>query len=73
MVSSNQSIFLNKLYEQDFYLGLEITAKLLNEKRFQEIDLENLIDEIKSIVRREQRELKSRLTTLVEHLIKLIY
>lgn len=61
------------LYEQDFYLWLERTAKLLKEKRFEKIDLNNLVEEIESIVRSEKRELKSRLKLIITHLLKWQY
>jgi hypothetical protein len=61
------------LYHQDFYLWLQTTAKLLKEHRFQEIDLENLIEEIESMGRSEKRELESRLVTIIEHLLKCLY
>jgi hypothetical protein len=62
---------LSTLYDRDFYLWLDTTAKLLKGRCFEELDLENLIEEIESIGRSEKRELKSRLITLVEHLLQL--
>lgn len=64
---------LSTLYEQDFYLWLNTTAKLLKERCFDELDLENLVEEIESMGRSEKRELKSRLIILLEHLLKLKY
>ncbi|HEY9849274.1 MAG TPA: DUF29 domain-containing protein [Leptolyngbyaceae cyanobacterium] len=61
------------LYEQDFYLWLEKTAKLLKEKRFEELDLNNLVEEIESMGRSEKRELKSRLKLILTHLLKWQY
>jgi hypothetical protein len=63
----------SNLYEQDFYLWLQTTAKLLREKKLDQVDLENLIEEIESMGRSERKELKSRLTTLIEHLLKIKY
>ncbi len=62
-----------KLYETDFYLWLEKTADLLKAHKFEQIDLDNLIEEIEAMGRNEKRELKSRLTTIIEHLLKLKY
>ncbi|HBL12656.1 MAG TPA: DUF29 domain-containing protein [Cyanobacteria bacterium UBA11162] len=73
MVAHSQPQLNHLLYEQDFYLWIQTTAKLLKEHRFQEVDLENLIEEIESMGRSEKKELKSRLIVLIEHLLKLIY
>jgi hypothetical protein len=61
------------LYDQDLYLWWVKTADLLKQKRFEELDLENLIEEIESMGKRERRELANRLTTIIEHLLKLSY
>ncbi|MFM6139845.1 MAG: DUF29 domain-containing protein, partial [Sphaerospermopsis kisseleviana] len=53
------------LYEQDFYLWLQTTANLLENNKFDELDIKNLIEEINSIGRSEKKELKSRLITLI--------
>ena len=37
------------------------------------MDLENLLEEIESLGRSEKKEIKSRLTTLIEHLLKRLY
>lgn len=62
-----------KLYEQDFYLWIQTTVKLLSEGKLEELDIENLIEEIDSMGRREKKELKTRLIVLIEHLLKLQY
>ena len=51
------------LYEQDYYLWLEKTISLLENRQFSELDLENLIDEIKDMSRRERQKLESLLTS----------
>jgi len=61
------------LYDQDFYLWLETTAQLLKDRRFEEIDRVNLIEEIETMGRSEKKELKSRLIVIIEHLLKLKY
>jgi hypothetical protein len=61
------------LYDQDFYLWIKTTARLLREGKFNQLDLENLIEEIEAMGRSEKKELKSRLITLIEHLLKLQY
>lgn len=62
-----------KLYEQDFYLWIQTTVKLLSEGKLEQLDIENLIEEIDSMGRREKKELKTRLIVLIEHLLKLQY
>jgi hypothetical protein len=72
-MKSHQSSITKILYEQDFYLWLQETAKLLKEHDFERLDLENLIEEIKTMGRSEKRELESRLIAVIEHLLKLMY
>ena len=59
------------LYEKDYYLWIEKTISLLENRQFSELDLENLIDEISSMGKSEKRSLESYLTRLLEHLLKL--
>ena len=61
------------LYERDFVMWVENTVTQLKQKNFADIDLENLIDEVESLGKRDKRELKSRLITLFEHLLKRHY
>ncbi len=58
------------LYEQDFNLWLERQATLLRERRFDELDVDNLVEEVESIGRSDKREVKSRLIVLLKHLLK---
>ncbi|MBD2293675.1 DUF29 domain-containing protein [Anabaena sphaerica FACHB-251] len=61
------------LYDQDFYLWIETTAKQLKAGNFAEIDLENLIEEIESMGRSEKHALESNLVILLMHLLKYKY
>ena len=63
----------NQLYHQDFYLWIQATTKLLQEAKFSQLDLENLIEEMQAMGRREKRELRSRLIILLMHLLKWKY
>jgi len=63
----------DQLYHQDFYLWIQATSKLLQAGKFSQLDLENLIEEIKAMGRREKRELRSRLIILLMHLLKWQY
>jgi len=61
------------LYEQDFLLWSEDTAAKLKVRDFENLDLENLIEEVESLGRSNRKELSSRLIRLLEHLLKRIY
>ena len=61
------------LYDRDFYLWTETTAKLLAQRKFSEVDIVNLVEEIKTLGRSEKRELKNRLIVLLTHLLKWKY
>jgi hypothetical protein len=61
------------LYEQDYYLWLEKTVNLLEDRRFSELDIENLVEEIKAMSQQAREKLEGLLTQLLIHLLKLIY
>jgi hypothetical protein len=63
----------SNLYDEDYCLWLETTAKLLQERRFEELDIDNLVEEIQGLAKSDRRELRNRLTVLLEHLLKLAY
>ena len=60
-------------YEKDFYSWTQEQAELLKNGRFLELDIDNLIEEVESMGRSEKRELESRLTILLLHLLKWKY
>jgi Domain of unknown function DUF29 len=60
----------NSLYEADFYAWTQEQARLLRERRFDDLDLDNLVDEVESVGSSEKREIKSRLVVLIGHLLK---
>ena len=61
------------LYENDYLQWIENTVARLKNRDFENIDLENLIEEIETLGRSEKRELESRLTILLMHLLKYKY
>jgi Domain of unknown function DUF29 len=61
------------LYETDFAQWLDQTAQILKERRFDELDVENLVEEIEALNRSEKREVESRLEVLLMHLLKWHY
>src|SRR5205823_14340628 len=60
----------NGLYEKDFYGWTQQQARLLRERRWDDLDLDNLVDEVESVGRSDNREIESRLEILLAHLLK---
>jgi hypothetical protein len=73
MIATASHINLKNIYDQDFNQWLEITANLLKQKSFNELDLENLIEEIEAMGKSQKRELENRLIVLIIHLLKWKY
>ncbi|MBK1633594.1 hypothetical protein CKO31_23185 [Thiohalocapsa halophila] len=61
------------LYEHDIHAWTRQTAELLKARRFQDIDVEHLIEELENMARRDRQELVSRLKILLGHLLKWEY
>ena len=68
-----EKINLKQLYEIDDNLWLEETVKLLKEKKFAELDLENLIEELDDSARERKHQVKSLLKQIIIHLLLLEY
>ncbi|MFM5981738.1 MAG: DUF29 domain-containing protein [Sphaerospermopsis kisseleviana] len=64
---------LQSLYEIDENLWLEETIALLKEKRFQYLDLNNLIEELEALGRRDKNAVASLLEQIIRHLLLLHY
>jgi hypothetical protein len=60
----------NDLYESDFFAWTQEQARLLRERRWDDLDLDNLVDEVESVGRSDKRQIESRLEVLVAHLLK---
>ncbi|MGC9270675.1 DUF29 domain-containing protein [Acidiphilium sp.] len=58
------------LYEQDFYAWAHRQAGLLRAGKLAEADIEHIATEIETMGKTEKRELVSRLTILLLHLLK---
>jgi len=61
------------LYDRDYFLWVNDTVNKLRAKDFNHLDLENLIEEIEDLGRSQKKELRNRLRTLLEHLLKRLY
>jgi hypothetical protein len=58
------------LYEEDFVAWTAETAQLLRSGRLGEVDIEHVAEELEDMGKSQKRELESRLTTLILHLLK---
>lgn len=63
----------DNLYDRDYYLWLQHTAKLISEGKFHELDTANLIEEIEDMGRSEKKAVKSNLIVVLLHLLKYKY
>ncbi len=61
------------LYEQDYGLWAEQMADLLATGRFSELDIENLVEEVRDLSKRERDRLLGSLRLIVHHLLKWDY
>ena len=61
---------LKNLYESDGYAWFLTNAKLLKNRKFNEIDLENLVEEIESMGKYHESKLESFMIQLFLHLLK---
>jgi hypothetical protein len=64
---------VSKLYSTDFSTWISQTAQLLRERRWHDIDVANLIDEVEDLGKSERRAIDSQLTRLLLHLLKWQY
>jgi len=62
-----------RLYETDFYGWIQHQAGVLRAGNFASLDLDNLIEEIEDMGKRQKQELRSRLSVLFAHLLKWQY
>ena len=59
-----------ELYDRDYYTWTQEQARALRERRLEELDWTNVAEEIEDLGKSERRALLSRLTRLLEHLLK---
>ncbi len=60
-------------YAQDFNQWTIETANLLRDRRWAEIDLDHLIEEVQDLGKRERRAIESYLTIILIYLLKWQY
>ncbi len=61
------------LYERDLNLWLEDAIAQLKAGDFQNLDVENLVEELEGLANKDRREVFSRLKRLIEHTLKRCY
>jgi len=61
---------LARTYVEDETAWLDTMVRLIKQKRFAELDYENLTEFLESMAKRDRREVKSRLVSLMAHLLK---
>jgi hypothetical protein len=64
---------MKSLYDTDFSRWADETAQLLTQKRFEEIDLPALIEEVQDLAGRHREAYESHMQTIITHCLKLAY
>ncbi len=59
------------LYDEDFYVWTEVQAGLLRERRFEALDLANLVEEVEGLGDAKKSAVLSNASVIIEHLLKL--
>jgi predicted nucleic acid-binding Zn-ribbon protein len=61
------------LYDQDFYAWTQRQIALLQAQQWEQVDIENLVEELDSLGKQQRQELRNRLGVLLGHLLKWRY
>jgi hypothetical protein len=61
------------LYDRDFYAWTQRQIELLEAQKWEQVDIENLIEELDSLGKQQRQELRNRLGVLLGHLLKWRY
>lgn len=64
---------LKQLHDHDFNLWIEKIKEAIQNRDFENMDWENLLDEIDDMGKSEKRSLDSYMQRLIEHILKLKY
>jgi len=73
MTVINAKPSLKTVYEQDYLMWLETTSEQLRTGKLENLDIENLLEEIEAMARKEKVALESNLEILLMHLLKYQY
>jgi vesicle coat complex subunit len=73
IATQTNALSLTELYEVDDHLWLEETVKLLRAGKLAELDIENLIEELESLGKRDRHRVESFLQQIIRHLLMLHY
>ncbi|MFO0127364.1 MAG: DUF29 domain-containing protein, partial [Pseudanabaena sp.] len=73
MTVINAKPSLKTVYEQDYLMWLEMTTEQLRTGKLENLDIENLLEEIEAMARKEKVALESNLEILLMHLLKYQY
>jgi hypothetical protein len=57
-------------HDEDFYAWTQANASLLKQRKFEEIDVDHLIEELEEMGNSNENQLISRLGVLIAHLLK---
>ncbi len=57
-------------YDKDFVVWTEETARLLRARRFADVDVEHLAEEVEDMGTSHKHEVRNRLAVLIQHLLK---
>ena len=57
-------------HDEDFYAWTQANASLLKQRKFEEIDVDHLIEELEAMGNSNENQLISRLGVLIAHLLK---
>ena len=61
------------LYDEDFYVWAERQAELLRARRFDDLDLDNLVEEVEDLAGAKRSAVLNNARVVMEHLLKLEY
>jgi len=64
---------ITKLYETDYDVWFAQNLESLRQHKFDELDINHLIEEMEDMGKKSRRELASRMVILLAHLLKLQY
>lgn len=61
------------LYDEDFHEWILTTAALLRQRRFTDLDIAHLVEELEDMSKQERRALESHIRNVILHLLKWRY